>query len=171
MNKKLFIFIGILIIVSSSIYFLFPSKPPTDNFKAPGNDYNSPKRIEDYFVNTLRMTPDEAKKVADIGVSFYVTKNTTLEGIIGNLTYFGLVKDKSTLKYALENTKDITPSKDGSIKVGRSGSINLGYYDLSRNMDTWQIADSLLNKSHPVGVDYNYLFMPGDPNAPYGPRK
>jgi hypothetical protein len=37
-------------------------------------------------------------------------------------------------------------------------------------MDTWQIADALLNNPHPIGVEYNYLFMPGDPNARYGPR-
>jgi len=169
-NKKLILPLGIVVVAFASIYLLFLSKPPTDSFKAPGNDYNSPKKVENYFIDTLRMTPEEAKKFADIGVSFYVTKNTTLDGIIGNLAYYGLVRDEKTLRYALENTKDTTPGKDGAIKVGRSGTIDLGYYDLSRNMDTWQIANALLNNPRPIGVEYNYLFMPSDPNAYYGPR-
>jgi len=171
MNKRFLLTIVSLAAVSVSVYFLFFTKPATDNFKAPGNDFNSPKKIEDYFVGTLKMTPEEAKKFADVGVSFYVTKNTTLDGIIGNLTYYGLVRDEKTLRYALENTKDITTGKDGAIEVGKNGTIDLGYYELSRNMDTWQIADTLLNKSRPIGVDYNYLFMPGDPNSIYGPRQ
>lgn len=170
MNKKIFMALGIVFLAATFIYVLFFSKPPTDSFKALGNDYNSPKKIENYFIDTLKMSPEEAKRFADIGVSFYVTKNTTLDGIIGNLAYYGLVRDEKTLRYALENTKDATPGKDGAIKVGRSGTIDLGYYGLSRNMDTWQIADALLNNPHPIGVEYNYLFMPGDPNAYYGPR-
>jgi hypothetical protein len=161
---------GVVVVAFTSIYFLFFSKPPADGFRAPGNDYGSPKKIENYFIDTLKMTPEEAKKFADIGVSFYVTKNTTLDGIVGNLTYYGLVKDEKALRYALENTKDTTVGKDDAIKVGRNGTVDLGYYGLSRNMDAWQIADALLNNPHPIGVEYNYLFMPGDPNAYYGPR-
>lgn len=143
----------------------------TESFKAPGNNWQSTKKIEDYFVNDMRMTPEEAKRFADIGVSFYVTKNTTIDGIIGNLAYYGVVKDQNTLKYALEHTKDIVPGKDGAIKVGSNGTIDLAVYGLSRNMDTWQIADALLNKPHYVDLtQYNYLFMPGDPNAKYGDR-
>lgn len=161
---------AILIILLTSLYFLFPSEPSDDKFKAPGNDYNSPKKIESYFIDTLKMTPQEAKKFTDIGVSFYVTKDTTLDGIIGNLAYYGLVKDEKALRYALENTKDTTLGKDDAIKVGKNGTIDLGYYGLSRNMDTWQIADALLNNPHPIGTQYNYIFMPGDPNARYGER-
>jgi hypothetical protein len=170
MKKRFLISLITLVIFFIPLYFFFLSKPSANNFKAPGNDYSSPKKIEDYFIGTLRMTPEEAKKFADIGVSFYVTKNTTLDAIIGNLTYYGLVKDEKALRYALENTKDTSLGKDGAISVGRSGTIDLGYYGLSRNMDTWQIADALLNNPHPIGVEYNYLFMPGDPNARYGPR-
>ncbi|MDP2649835.1 MAG: hypothetical protein Q8P10_03240 [bacterium] len=170
MKKRLFIILIILVIFSISLYFLFPTKPSENNFKAPGNDYNSPKKVESYFVDTLKMTPQEAKKFADIGVSFYVTKDTSLDGIIGNLAYYGLVKDEKALRYALENTKDTVPGKEGSIKVGNNRTIDLAYYGLSRNMDTWQIADILLNNPHPIGTQYNYVFMPGDPNARYGER-
>jgi hypothetical protein len=169
-KKRLPIILVAVIALLASLYFLFHSKPSEDKFKAPGNNYNSPKKVESYFIDTLRMTPAEAKKFADIGVSFYVTKDTTLDGIIGNLAYYGLVKDEKALKYALENTKDTTPGKEGAVKVGNSGTIDLAYYGLSRNMDTWQIADALLNNPHPIGIQYNYVFMPGDPNARYGPR-
>jgi hypothetical protein len=170
MKKRLPIILIFLTIFSIFLYSLFSTKPSENNFKAPGNDYNSPKKIESYFIDTLRMTPQEAKKFAYIGVSFYVTKDTTLDGVIGNLAYYGLVRDEKALKYALENTKDTTIGKDGAIKVGNNGTIDLAYYGLSRNMDTWQIADALLNNPHPIGIQYNYIFMPGDPNARYGSR-
>jgi hypothetical protein len=164
---KSLIILAVLIILS---YFIFFSKPSKDNFKAPGNSYNSPKKIESYFIDTLKMTPTEAKKFADIGVSFYVTKDTSLDGIIGNLAYYGLVKDEKSLRYALENTKDTVPGKNGAINVGKNGTIDLAYYELSRDMDTWQIANTLLNNPHPIGIDYHYIFMPGDPNSRYGER-
>jgi hypothetical protein len=169
--KKILPFIlVVLLIFSALLYFFFHSKISEDNFKAPGNNYNSPKKVESYFIDTLRMTSREAKKFADIGVSFYVTKNTTLDGIIGNLVYYGLAKDEKTLRYALENTNDTLRGKNDAIKVGKKGTIDLAYYDLSRSMDAWQIANALLNNPHPAGAEYNYIFMPGDPSARYGPR-
>ena len=170
MKKGFPLILPALLILLTSLYFLFPPKPSDDKFKAPGNNYNSPKKVENYFIDTLKMTPQEAKKFADIGISFYVTKDTTLDGIIGNLAYYGLVKDEKALRYALENTKDTTSGKEGAIKVGNGGTIDLAYYGLSRNMDTWQIANTLLNNPHPVRIEYGYVFMPGDPNARYGPR-
>ncbi len=168
MNRKIIILVAVIaVLVSVESFF---SKPPSDSFNAPGNNYQSPKKIEDYFVGTLKMQPDEAKKFADVGVSFYVTKNTTLKAITSNLAYYGLVKDENALNYALEHTKDTTPGNTDSVKVGSNGTIDLAYFGLSRNMDAWQIADALLNNPHPVGVEYGYLFMPGDPNALYGPR-
>jgi hypothetical protein len=171
MKKKIVIaFLTILVILASVKLYQAQQTSWNDKFKATGNDWQSPKRIEDYFVDSLRMTPDEAK-IANNGASFYITENSSLNGIISNLTYYGLVRDSGVLKYALEHTKDNVLGRDGAIKVGKDGSIDLAYYDLSREMDTWQIADTLLNKPHyRSGDPYNYLFMPGDPNAPYGPR-
>ncbi len=166
MGKKIFILLTAVLIAGVVIPFFFPPKPNPDNFKAPGNDWPSQKRVEDYFVESLRMIPQEAKSNAENGVSFYVTKKTTLEGIIANLAYYGLVRDEKTLRYALENTKDTSPGKDGAIKVGKEGTIDLAYYGLSRSMDAWQIADALLNKPHPIGTEYNYIFMPGGPDIP-----
>jgi hypothetical protein len=171
MKKKIIVIVILLLIIPAGIYFLYFYKPSDDLFKATGNDWNSPKRIEDYFVNDMKMSPEEAQKYANVGVSFYVTKNTTLDGIINNLTYYGLVRDEKALRYALEHTNDTTSGKTDAIKVGNRGSIDSGIYELSRNMDTWQIADTLLNKGQERGSDpYNYLFMPGDPNAPHGER-
>jgi hypothetical protein len=112
------------------------------------------------------MTRGEASKYADIGVAFYVTRRTNLGAITNNLAYYGLVRDGETLKYALEHTTDTTLGRDGAIKVGSQGTIDLAYYDLSREMDAWQIADVLLNKPHYFTEDYGYLFMPGDPKGP-----
>lgn len=159
----------VLVLIGTTIYNNHQNEWRS-SFEPTGNAWQSPKRIEDYFIDSLKMTPEEAR-MANNGVSFYVTQNTTLDAIISNLTYYGLVRDANSLKYALEHTKDSTPGKDGSIKVGGNGTIDLGYYELSRQMDTWQIADTLLNKPNYRGVDpYNYLFMPGDPNAPHGER-
>jgi len=165
--------IGVLVMVSLLIALTIwrsNQNNLAENAKAPGNDWDSPKRIEDYFVNDMRIPPDEAKKYADIGVSFYVRKDSTLDGIVGNLAYYGIVRDENTLRYALEHTKDTVPGKEGAIKVGKN-SIDLAVYGLSRNMDTWQVADALLNKPHFVNLtEYTYMFMPGDPNDRTGPR-
>ncbi len=142
-----------------------------ENAKAPGNDWDSPKRIEDYFVNDMHIPSDEAKRYADVGVSFYVRKDSTLDGIVGNLAYYGIVRDEETLRYALKHTNDTAPGKEGAIKVDDERSIDLAAYGLSRNMDTWQVADALLNKPHFVNLtEYTYMFMPGDPNDRTGPR-
>lgn len=170
MKKKILIPL-VLLTIFISLYFAFFSKPNKESFLSTGNDFQSPKKVEDYFIETLKMKPEEAKRFADIGLSFYITKNTTLDGIISNLAYYGIVRDEKSLRYALEHTKDTTLGGDDAIKVGKDGTIDLAYYGLSRNMDTWQIAEALLNKPHPVGIDYNYIFMPGDPNAKYGPRQ
>lgn len=120
------------------------------------------KEIEDYFVEKLGMTYEEAKPLADNGVSFYVTENTTLDGIMGNLYYYGLVKDEKAFREALEKTKDTTPGREGAIKVG-NGTIDVNaFYGLKRGLTAWEVADIMLNQANYLqGTEYNYLFMPG----------
>lgn len=169
--KKLIITISMILLLAIGIRaYQLKQSIWSDSFKAPGNNWDSPKKVEDYFIDSLRMTPEEAK-IADNGVAFYITKNATYEGVVSNLVYYGLARDQRALKYALEHTKDTVLGEDDAIKVGEEGTIDLAYYDLSREMDAWQIADVLLNKPHPIGRDpYNYLFMPGKPKSPYDPR-
>ncbi|KKQ91945.1 MAG: hypothetical protein UU16_C0013G0005 [Candidatus Woesebacteria bacterium GW2011_GWA2_40_7] len=166
MNKKLILFLGI-VAVFISIYLLFLSKPSTDSFKAPGKDWNSPKKVEDYFVERLRMTTKEASEIrskpgTDGTVDLRINTNVTLEALIGNLAYYGFVKDEKSFLYALEHTKDTTPN-DKAIKVGKEGTIDTNAeYRISENMSAWEIADILLNKpsGHFAFDEYNYFFMP-----------
>lgn len=120
------------------------------------------KEVEDYFIDKLNVKPEEAKKLADEGVSFYITGKTTLDTVISNLHYYGLVKDDKALKEALEKTKDTVPGHEDALKIG-SGTVDINaYYGLKKGLTAWQVANVLLN--HPVylrGNDYNYMFMPG----------
>jgi len=120
------------------------------------------KNIEDYFVEKLGMTYEEAKPLADLGVSFYITENTTLDGIVGNLHYYGLVKDEKAFREALEKTKDTTPGKEGAIKVGNNTIDINAYYGLKKGLTAWEVADIMVNQpTYLKGTKYNYIFMPG----------
>jgi len=142
------------------------TKPNEENFKATGRSWNSSKKVEDYFVERLRMTPKEASEIrskpgVDETVDLRININVTLEALIGNLYYYGFVKDENTLRYALEHTKDITPSEK-VIRVGKEGTIDTNAeYRISENMTAGEIADILLNKpaGHFSFDEYNYFFM------------
>lgn len=158
----LLLFVGVA--VSSFIVF---SKPDEENFKAPGKDWESPKKVEDYFVEKLRMSPEEARSIrnkpdVDGKVNLRLNTNVTLQALVGNLYYYGFVRDEDTLRYALENTKDTTPSEK-AIKVGENGTIDLNAeYRISEDMSAWELAEILLNKpsGHFTFDEYNYTFMP-----------
>lgn len=167
MKKKQFLFFGVAIIVLTVVYIFFLSKPSTDSFKAPGKDWDSPKKVEDYFIEKLRMTNKEASEVrskpgTDGTVDLRINNNVTLEALIGNLSYYGFARDEKSLQYALMHTKDTTPS-DKAIKVLTNGTIDTNAeYRISENMDAWEIADILLNKpsGHFTFDEYSYFFMP-----------
>src|SRR3989344_2387854 len=66
---------------------------PQEDFEAPTMTWNSPKKVEDYFVSNLHMTPEDLKQQEGrTKISFYVTEGTTLQAIISNLTYYGLAR-------------------------------------------------------------------------------
>jgi len=152
------------VVVAASIFF---RKPNSESFDAPGKDWESSKKVQDYFVERLRMTPEEASEIrnkpgVDGTVDLRINTNVTLGALVGNLYYYGFVKDEEAFRYALENTQDSTPN-DASIKVGKNGTIDTNAeYRISENMSAWEIADILLNK--PVGHfsydEYGYFFMP-----------
>lgn len=140
------------------------NKIPLEDFNAPTRAYSSPKKVEDYFVSNLRMTLEDLKQHENREkVSFYVTKDNTLEAITGNLTYYGLARNKEALQYALEHTEDKNGGKDEAIRVSNTGSIDINaFYTISEDMTAWELADTLLNEPNFYGShgDYGYMFMP-----------
>jgi len=78
-------------------------------------------------------------------VKFRVDKQNTLMAVTGNLHYYGFVKDEDALEYALEHTKDNTPGKPEAIKIGNNTIDTETAYNISQSMNTWEIAQILLN--------------------------
>lgn len=143
-------------------------RPSDESLKAPGKDFLSTKKVEDYFIEKLRMPAEEAKTIRTRGqgndgkISLRLSDKTTLEALISNLRYYGFIRDEKAFMYALENTKDTVAGKANALKVGKSGTIDMGaYYKITEDMDAWQLADELLNKPTYIAYDeYGYMFMP-----------
>lgn len=168
LKSRLFLPLGIVFLLALGIVgYLRFSQPNMENFKAPGRSWNSPKKVEDYFVERLRMTPQEAQGIrnkpgVDGTVDLRISTNVTLDALVGNLYYYGFVRDEKAFRYALEHTKDVTPS-DKAIVVDANRTIDTNAeYRISENMDAWQIADILLNRpsGHFSFDEYGYFFMP-----------
>jgi len=165
MGKKLIIFVLLVLVAFCGYYFL--TQPNTDNFKAPGRNWASAKKVEDYFVSNLHMSPEEASTIrskpgVDGKVNLRINTKVTLTALVSNLAYYGFIRDEKALFYALEHTKDTTPGTQ-SIKVGQEGTIDTNAeYRISENMTAWELADTLLNKpsGHFPFDEYNYFFMP-----------
>jgi hypothetical protein len=142
------------------------TKPSEESFVAPGKDWPSAKKVEDYFVSNLHMSPEEAHSIrskpgVDGKVMLRLAENSTIDGLVSNLEYYGFVKDKNALIYALENSTDTVPGHQEALKVGTNTVDTFAYYRISENMTTWEIADQLLN--HPTYFaydEYHYMFMP-----------
>lgn len=168
-NKKILPILFISIIAVTVIYALFLNsrKPDQSSLLAPGINWHSSKKVEDYFVEHLRMTLQEANEIrtkpgVDGTVDLRLSTNVTLDALVGNLYYYGFIRDENSFRYALENTKDTTPSEK-AIKVGKDGTIDTNTeYRISENMSAWELADLLLNKpaGHFSFDEYNYFFMP-----------
>ena len=165
MIKKALIVILVFVVVAIGYYFI--SKPNRENFKAPGKDWDSAKKVEGYFIDHLHMPAAEASTIrskpgVDGKVNLRINTNVTLDGLTGNLYYYGFIRDEKTFRYTLEHTKDTTPSEK-AIKVGTNGTIDQNAeYRISENMTAWELADVLLNKpsGHFPYDEYNYFFMP-----------
>lgn len=169
MKKKIsLVFICLIVIISVALVLTSKRKPTADLLQAPGKSYASSKKVEDYFIEKLRMPPEEAKTIRIRGqgndgkISLRLSDKTTLEALISNLHYYGFIKDEKAFIYALENTKDTNIGKANALKVGKSGTIDVGaYYKITEDMDAWQLADELLNKPTYIAYDeYGYMFMP-----------
>lgn len=160
--KKNRLVIGILaltVILVVGYFFLNKPLPPSSE------DLASRKTVEDYFMEHMRVTAEEAKTMASDGVMLRLSPNSTLQGVVGNLYYYGFIDDEATFGKLLETATDSTPGVEESIKAGKNTiDINSNYY-LNYSMSNEEIANTLLNKAkfEPDFTQYNYLFMPGGP--------
>lgn len=160
--KKNRLVIGILALLSILVagYFLLNKPlPPTSE------DLASRKTVEDYFIEHMRVSAEEAKTMASNGVMLRLSPNSTLQGVVGNLYFYEFVDDEIKLKKLLETSKDSTPGKEDSIKAGNNTiDVNSNYY-LNYSMSDEEIVDTLLNKAkfELNFTRYNYLFMPSGP--------
>lgn len=165
--KKNGIIIGTLILVGILVvgyFFLNKPLPPTSE------DLVSRKTVEDYFMEHMRVSAEEAKTMASDGVMLRLSPNSTLQGVVGNLYYYGFVDDEAKFEKFLQTSTDSTPGKEDSIKSGNNTiDVNSNYY-LNYSMSDEEIVDTLLNKAkfEPNFTQYNYLFMPSGPNNNVG---
>jgi hypothetical protein len=165
MKKTVLVLVSLIIVGLLSYVYFF--KPNEENFKAPGKDWDSTKKVEEYFIEHLRMSADEAHTIrkktgVDSKVNLRINTNVTLDGLVGNLYYYGFIRDETGFRYALTHTKDTTPHEK-AIKVGSNDTIDQNAeYRISENMSAWELADILLNKpsGHFPFDEYNYFFMP-----------
>jgi len=165
MVKKLVLLVFIVLVIGLGYYFI--SQPSKESLKAPGKDWESAKKVEDYFIERLYMPVAEAEQIRSRpGVNdtadLRLDPKVTLDALIGNLFYYGFIRDEKAFRYALEHTKDTTPN-ELSIKVGKNGTIDTNAeYRISENMSAWELADLLLNKpeGHFAFDEYGYFFMP-----------
>ena len=167
-----FVVLGILLGVGvihrfSTINLSSISKPSEESFKAPGKNWPSQKKVEDYFVEKLHMTPQEAKDARSVSkgndgkINLRLTQGTTLPALLSNLEYYGFVRDQKTLEYALEHSVDTVPGQANPLKVGNNTVDLWASYSISEDMTAWEIADQLLNHPSYFAYDeYGYMFMP-----------
>jgi hypothetical protein len=160
--KNIILYTLAIVVVSTLSFQIF--RPRIDQSKFQPIDKNSwkDKTVANYFIEKLRMTPQEAQDAEELGASFYVTKNMTLDALISNLRYYGLVQDERALRYALENSDDTNQGKEDAIRIGKN-TIDRGVYGLGTQMTAWEVARILLNYPQEVKTDYGYMFMPGGP--------
>lgn len=163
--KKIVSVFALATLIGLISFYLYQSKQiPKEDFLAPGKSWQSPKKVEDYFVEKLRFTQtDLERQKTATDVDFRLSGGSTLEAIISNLHYYGFIRSEKALMYALEHTEDKTQGNPGALQVGKNGSIDLvASYRISENMTAWELADTLLNKGHYFGPsdEYGYMFMP-----------
>ncbi len=160
---KYYLLYGLAILIVATVSFqMFRPKIDQSKFQAVDKSTWDGKTVADYFIERLRMTPEEAQDAEELGASFYVTENMTLDALVSNLHYYGFVRDEQALRYALENSEDTNLGEENAIKVGRN-TIDRGVYGLGTKMTTWEVARILLNYPQEVKTDYGYMFMPGGP--------
>src|SRR3990167_2411741 len=100
-----------------------------------------------------------APKSTEQKVLMRVDKDTTLQAIVGDLNYYGFIKNESAFKIALRFAEDKTPGNENSIRLGNNTVDRQAVYLVSQNMDAWHLAKVLLNEGMPE--DCNHGCPPG----------
>lgn len=106
----------------------------------------------------------EAPRVNSQTIGFTIKKDKTLMAIIGDLHYYGFIKDEGAFKYALEHSKDNTPGKENALTIGNNTIDREARYKISQSMTAWQIADELLNQGELSTCDH------GCPDSNFDPE-
>lgn len=121
-----------------------------------------------YFTKS-RQDKFEAPRQEAPTIQYRIGKEATLMGVVSNLRYYGFIKDENAFKYALEHAQDSKSGGEGAIKLGNNTIDTQTTYEISQTMDTWELADVLLNKgrfddcSHGCpGMFYPELLPGGD---------
>ena len=158
--KKNVLIIGTLVLVATiatSYYFLNKPLPPTQE------ELSSGKTVEDYFIEHMNVSAEEAKTMASDGVMLRLSPNSTIQGVVGNLYHYGFIDDQMAFEKLLTKTVDTTPGDENSVRIGENTIDVNSSYSLDYSMSDEEIADTLLNKAQfeENFTRYNYLFMPG----------
>lgn len=93
-----------------------------------------------------RQNKFEAPRQNSQPIEFTISKNKSLTAVIGDLYYYGFIKDEDAFTYTLEHTKDNTPGKENALTIGSNTIDREARYKISQSMTAWQIANVLLNQ-------------------------
>ena len=147
MKKKLISLTLLIIIVLGIAYSLF-------------------NNLQSRFEAPRKHTPD---------IQFTISKNKTLDAIVGDLKYYDFINDENAFIFALEHTQDDTKGGENFIKVGK-GSKTIereAVYTISQSMTAWELASVLLNGGTRQDCDHgcpesNFIpeLLPGGDLAP-----
>lgn len=117
----------------------------------------------------------EAPRQNNPNIQFTISKNKTLDAIVGDLKYYDFIKDERAFTFALEHTQDDTKGGDNFIKVGK-GSKTIereAVYTISQSMNAWELASVFLNGGTHQDCDHgcpesNFIpeLLPGGDLAP-----
>lgn len=117
----------------------------------------------------------EAPRQDTPDIQYTISKNKTLDAIVGDLKYYDFIKDEKAFTFALEHTQDNTKGGENFIKVGKgSKTIERGsVYTISQSMNAWELASVLLNDGIHQDCDHgcpesNFIpeLLPGGDLAP-----
>lgn len=106
----------------------------------------------------------EAPRQNTQSIGFTIKKDKTLMAVVGDLRYYGFIKDEGAFKYALEHSKDNTPGKENTLTIGSNTIDREARYKISQSMTAWQIADVLLNQGELSTCDH------GCPDSNFDPE-
>lgn len=96
----------------------------------------------------------EAPRQNTQSIGFTIKKDTALMAVVGDLHYYGFIKDEGAFKYALEHTKDNTPGRENALTIDGNTIDREARYKISQSMTAWQVADVLLNQGELSTCDH-----------------